>query len=92
MDDGQAVKRGGVTLCTDNFTLEEVHTMISVLQSKFGLKCTIHTKNVVKDQHRIYVSRSSLPLLRSHVQQFMPDSMMYKITGELRSQLSPLPW
>lgn len=80
MDDGQAVKRGGVTLCTDNFTLEEVKAMVSVLQSKFGLKCTIHNKNVVKGYYRIYVSGTSLPLLRELVQQYMPDSMMYKIT------------
>lgn len=80
MDDGQAVKRGGVTLCTDNFTLAEVLTMIDVLQSKYGLMCTIHNKNVAKGYYRIYVSGKSLPRLREIVQPYTVASMMYKIS------------
>lgn len=39
-DDGQLVKNGGITLCTDNYTLDEVNRMIGVLTDKYGLKCT----------------------------------------------------
>lgn len=52
MDDGQEVKtRGqpqGVTLCTDSFTYAEVLTLKDVLESKFGLNCSIHNKNIKK--------------------------------------------
>lgn len=83
MDDGQHVKRGGVTLCTDNYTYAEVFNLILILEMKFGLVCTIHTKNYSnrsKLYYRIYISGGSIPLLRSLVIEYMHPSMMYKIT------------
>lgn len=79
MDDGQAVKRGGVTLCTDNFTHAEVLEMKRVLECKFNLQCTIHNKNIAKGYYRIYISRKSLAELRELVRPYMVASMMYKV-------------
>ena len=80
MDDGQAVKKGGVTLCTDNFSEEEVLKLKTILENKFKFVCTIHNKKGKNNSyHRIYISKTSLPLLISLVQEFMHPSMLYKI-------------
>ena len=46
MDDGQQVKRGGVTLCTDSFDLEEVNILKEALKLNFNLDTNIHHKKV----------------------------------------------
>jgi ubiquinol-cytochrome c reductase cytochrome b subunit len=76
MDDGFKVKRGGVTLCTDSFTPEHVQLLKSVLESKFGLMCTVQKKN------RIYISGKSLHKLTSIVGQYMHPSFMYKLSDK----------
>lgn len=43
-DDGQYVKNGAITLCTDNYTLQEVNFIIEALANQYNLKCTIHYK------------------------------------------------
>lgn len=82
-DDGMAVKKkgitAGVTLCTDSFTFEEVLILKSVLENKFGFKCSIHTKRGANTYYRIYVSKISMPLLIPLVSQHMHSSMLYKI-------------
>jgi hypothetical protein len=85
MDDGQYEKRGGLTLCTDSFTMEEINTLISVLETKFGFICTVHkkVKKIVRTEYyyRIYISTKSLPKLRSLVTKFMHPTMLYKISS-----------
>lgn len=44
MDDGQAVKRGGVTLCTDSYKPEEISLLKFSLENKFGISTSIHNK------------------------------------------------
>ena len=46
MDDGQQVKKGGVTLCTDSFDLEEVKILQEALKTNFNLETNIHKKKV----------------------------------------------
>ena len=46
MDDGQQVKRGGVTLCTDSFNSEEVGFLRESLKSNFNLITTIHLRRI----------------------------------------------
>ena len=48
MDDGQQVKTGGVTLCTDSFKPEEIGILRKVLQDNFGLLTSIHKKKCSK--------------------------------------------
>lgn len=44
-DDGQAVKNGGVTLCTkQRDSLTEVNLLIQALVNRYELKCSIHNK------------------------------------------------
>lgn len=46
MDDGQRVKRGGVTLCTDSFSSEELSTLEKFFFKKVSLETSIHMKKV----------------------------------------------
>lgn len=78
-DDGQYVKRGGVTLCTDNFSIGEILLLKSILEDKYNLQCTIHNKNPEKGYYRIYISGKSLPALRELVGELMHPSMVYKL-------------
>lgn len=74
--DGQYVKRGGLTLCTDGFTLAEINLLTEVLETKYGFKCTLHKKN---QSFRIYISGISLPKLRKIVTPYMHHSFLYKL-------------
>lgn len=82
IDDGQYVKRGGITLCTDNYRFKDVFHLLLLLEMKYGLICSIHTKNYSnrsKVYYRIYISKTSLRLLRSIVAEHMHSSMRYKL-------------
>lgn len=80
-DDGQLVKRGGITLCTDSYILQEVELLIKILENKYNLKCTIHIKKGISgsEYYRIYIGRKSLyeikPLLIPHIHK----SFLYKL-------------
>jgi hypothetical protein len=69
-DDGQIVKNGGVTLCTDSFSSSEIQILRDALESVFGIKTTLH-----RNGSRIYIGKKSLmklqPLLRKHVHKSM---------------------
>nr|QBM31613.1 hypothetical protein [Arthrobotrys musiformis] len=78
-NDGQHVKNGGVTLCTDNYTYDDVQLLKSVLENKYKLKCTIHNKNPNKGYFRIYISGKSLHVLQPLVVDYFHQSMLYKI-------------
>jgi hypothetical protein len=82
MDDGQQVKRGGVTLCTDSFKSEEINILREALQANFNLITTIHKKKSrISDivYERIYINKSSLEELKPLLKEHMHDSMLYKI-------------
>ena len=59
MDDGQRVKRGGVTLCTDNFNADLVETLRDMLHQNFGMITSIHKKknNYGDIYHRVYIKK-----------------------------------
>lgn len=46
--DGQHVAKGGITLCTDNYTFSEVCMLIAALTNKFNADCSIHNKKSKK--------------------------------------------
>lgn len=62
MDDGQQVKNGGVTLCTDSYKSEEINILKKVLETKFNLITSIHKKKGKEDTiyERIYINKNSL--------------------------------
>ena len=81
MQDGSYHKVSkGVVLCTDSFTREEIELLISVLETKFNLICTIQkapSKN--SNRFRIYISAKSVPILRTLVQSHFHPTMLYKL-------------
>ena len=58
MDDGSSVKTGGVTLCTDNFSEEEVYRLKTVLEINFKFTCTIQKRKPNKPTIKKLVSSS----------------------------------
>jgi len=81
MDDGQQVKRGGVTLCTDSYNSEEVNILREALKTQFNLTTSIHEKKGKNSAlyERIYINKSSLDELKPLLKEHMHDSMLYKI-------------
>jgi len=80
-DDGMQVKRGGVTLCTDSFSSEEVNLLREALQNNFNLNTSIHKKRGINNSiyERIYINKSSLNEIKPLLKEHMHDSMLYKI-------------
>lgn len=81
MDDGQQVKKGGVTLCTDNYTLREVNVLRKALENKFNIKTTIHFKKGKNEYiyYRIYITKHSLESIKSFLIPYFHSSLLYKI-------------
>lgn len=76
MDDG-AYAGGGLRLCTDSFTLEQVQFLCALLYNKFGIKCAPQLRNGVC--WRIYIPVSQMDLVRSLVKPYLLPSMLYKV-------------
>lgn len=76
-DDGGWAKPG-VRLAVNSFKLKEVEFLVEVLQSKFGLNCTIQTLKP-SGNHNIYIKGSSVPKLRELVLPHLHTSMYYKL-------------
>jgi len=80
-DDGQLVKKGGITLCTDNYTLAETELPINSLVNRYNLKCSIHYKKGKSEKiyHRIYISKNSFNNLKPLIIPFIHKSFLYKL-------------
>jgi len=83
MDDGQQVKRGGVTLCTDSFDLEEVNILKEALKLNFNLDTNIHHKKSKNGSiyERIYIPKAGLDEIKPSIIPHIHDSMLYKINA-----------
>jgi LAGLIDADG DNA endonuclease family len=81
MDDGQQVKRGGVTLCTDSFSSEEISILREALFKNFNLETSIHMKKGKNEAlyERIYLKKDSFEEFKPALIEHMHDSMLYKI-------------
>jgi len=89
MDDGQQVKRGGVTLCTDSFKSNEIQILREALKNKFNLDTSIHNKKGKNEDNyeRIYINKDSLDNIKPSLKEHMHESMLYKINeGEIIKQ------
>jgi hypothetical protein len=75
------VKRGGVTLCTDSFSSEEVNLLREALKNHFNLNTSIHKKRGVNNSiyERIYINKVSLNEVKPLLKNYMHYSMLYKI-------------
>jgi len=77
MGDGRAFKSGGISLCTDSYSIEDIVRLMNVLIIRYGLKCSIHMHR--EGHYRIYVSKNSLDTLRDIIKPYIIPSMYYKI-------------
>lgn len=86
MDDGQQVKKGGVTLCTDSFNSQEISILRNALTSNFKLFTSIHNKKKSEDMEnsyeRIYLRKAELEDIKPNLKEHMLPSMLYKINME----------
>lgn len=79
--DGQLVKKGGITLCTDNYTLDEVKLLINGLKDKFNANCSIHNKKGKSGTvyHRIYIKKVSFDSIKPLILEYIHKSFLYKL-------------
>lgn len=75
MDDG-SFTGFGVKLATDSFTQEEVLRLIEILKTNFNLKANLQCQN---SRWRIYIPKSSMPVLIPIIEPYMAPSMKYKL-------------
>jgi hypothetical protein len=73
MDDGCWTKTG-IHLATNNFSKTDVEKLVFLLNTKFGLNCSIHSRN------RIYIWTKSVDTFIEIVRPCIHNSMLYKIT------------
>lgn len=80
-DDGQLVKNGGLTLCTDNYTLDEVKILIETLSNNFSAECSIHNKKGKsgKIYNRIYIKKRSFDNIKPLVENYVHKLFLYKL-------------
>lgn len=80
---------GGLVLCTDNFTLEEVALLRALLLSKFNLANTLvmHGKTSLNPggNPRIRMPKHEMGKLLSIVTPHMLPSFMYKLSVRVNS-------
>ena len=81
MDDGQQVKNGGVTLCTDSFNSLEINILRDALSTNFNIVSTIHKKKSSSQSYfdRIYIQKKSLIQIKLLLKEHFHESMLYKI-------------
>lgn len=66
----------GLRLCTDSFTLHDCIRLINVLIIRYRLDATLH---IGRGKYRVYIPKSSMPLLISLVYPYMIASMLYRL-------------
>ncbi len=72
----RSAKREGITLCTDNFSLQEVVLLINILIIKFNISPTIHKE---KNNFRIYINKKDLMKIKPFIEPHFVDHFLYKI-------------
>lgn len=75
MDDGGWTNTG-IHLATNNFTPEDTLRLMKVLESKYQLKCSIHSRN------RIYIWAGSCAHFISIVSPYIHPDMGYKLQSK----------
>lgn len=82
MQDGSFGTSGGIYLCTDFFTSEEVIKLADHLKTKYNIFCTTPKSpgSLGKKGHiRIYILKKSVPQVIVLVLPYMIPSMLYKL-------------
>lgn len=75
----------GIHLATNSFSSQDVLRLVNVLQTKYGISCTVHSGN------RIYIWAKSVPdfvaLIRPHIH----EVMMYKVDKNYPKPVKQVP-
>lgn len=73
--------KGVVVLCTESFTKEEQELLVTVLNSKFGIKATLNKRvsSSSTESFRIRISKKSMDKLISLVKPYLIPKMLYKL-------------
>lgn len=83
MDDGQKVTRGGITLCTDSYTIEEIELLRNALKQELNLTTTVHRKKGKGDNryyNRIYISKNlAFKSISINLKKYMHPTFYYKL-------------
>jgi hypothetical protein len=77
LDDGYRTGNNtkGIAFSTEGFDKESIERLKTLLTNKFGLKCSIHSRNI------IYIWVKSVPKLMKLISPFVPECMRYKMNG-----------
>jgi hypothetical protein len=80
MGDGQT-SRHGLVLCTNSYSIQDVVRLMNVLMIRYKIECNIRefTQSSKKLEYMIYIKHGSMPLLRTIVEPYMHESMLYKL-------------
>ena len=73
--------RGRITLCTDNFSEDEVIQLSSILSNNFNISSSLRsiTSKFNKIYFRLVIPTSQLSKVQNLVKPFMPKAMLYRI-------------
>jgi len=79
--DGQLVKKGEITLCTDNYTLSERERLIISLKDKFDADCSIHNKKGKSGNiyHRVCINKASFDAIKPLIIEHIHESFLCKL-------------
>lgn len=72
---------GGLVLCTECFTIQEVVRLVNILMIRHQLKCRIIFNKIGP---RIFFPKSELAKIKALVGPHMCDFSMYKLSGQVR--------
>jgi hypothetical protein len=75
MGDG-AQKNKGITLCTDNFSFQDVILLMNILKIKYDINTTIH---IEKNKPRIYINKKELDKIVKEIKPYFIKHFLYKI-------------
>lgn len=75
MGDG-TYRGGGIILCTDSYSLQDVVRWINVLIIRYRLNPAVHTD---RGGYRIYIPKNSMLILIPVVKPYRVPSMLYKL-------------
>lgn len=76
MDDG-SISSTGMKIATNNFTLKEVETLVTILNIKYNLSTSVNSASV-PNQYVIYIPKKNVNYLYDIVGLYIHPSMKYK--------------
>lgn len=82
MDDGCKLSSGGYNIFTNNFNIDELNDIITIMSRKFNLKITLHKRRHKKTNNIyniIYISATSAKIFENLIDPYVIDSMKYKL-------------